>query len=29
MEMLYKYLSSEEFTSKIAMMVDVFSNLKA
>ena len=29
MEMLYKYLSSEEFSSKIAMMVDVFSNLKA
>jgi len=28
MEMLYKYLSSEEFTSKIAMMVDVFSQLK-
>lgn len=29
MEMLYKYLSSEEFSSKINMMVDVFSNLKA
>jgi len=29
MEMLYKYLASEEFSSKIAMMVDVFSNLKA
>jgi len=29
MEMLYKYLSSEEFASKIWMMVDVFSNLKA
>ena len=29
MEMLYKYLSSEEFSSKIAMMVDVFSNLKS
>ena len=28
MEMLYKYLSSEEFTSKIWMMVDVFSQLK-
>ena len=28
MEMLYKYLSSEEFSSKIAMMVDVFSQLK-
>lgn len=28
MEMLYKYLSSEEFSSKISMMVDVFSNLK-
>jgi hypothetical protein len=28
MEMLYKYLSSEEFTSKIGMMVDVFSQLK-
>ncbi len=28
MEMLYKYLSSEEFSSKINMMVDVFSNLK-
>ncbi len=26
--MLYKYLSSEEFSSKISMMVDVFSNLK-
>ncbi|MCH2188883.1 DUF2130 domain-containing protein [Candidatus Gracilibacteria bacterium] len=29
MEMLYKYLSSEEFSSKISMMVDVFSNLKS
>ena len=29
MEMLYKYLSSEEFGSKMNMMVDVFSNLKA
>jgi hypothetical protein len=29
MEMLYKYLSSEEFSSKITMMVDVFSNLKS
>ena len=29
MEMLYKYLSSEEFSSKIAMMVDVFSQLKS
>jgi hypothetical protein len=29
MEMLYKYLSSEEFASKISMMIDVFSNLKA
>lgn len=29
MEMLYKYLSSEEFSSKISMMVDVFANLKA
>ena len=28
MEMLYKYLSSEEFSSKIWMMVDVFSQLK-
>jgi len=28
MEMLYKYLSSEEFSSKISMMVDVFSELK-
>lgn len=28
MEMLYKYLSSEEFSSKINMMVDVFWNLK-
>ena len=28
MEMLYKYLSSEEFSSKIIMMVDVFSQLK-
>ncbi len=29
MEMLYKYLSSQEFSSKINMMVDVFSNLKS
>lgn len=29
MEMLYKYLSSEEFSSKINMMVDVFANLKS
>ena len=29
MEMLYKYLSSEEFSGKISMMVDVFSNLKS
>ena len=29
MEMLYKYLSSEEFSSKISMMVQVFSSLKA
>ncbi|PIE85344.1 hypothetical protein CSA08_02085 [Candidatus Gracilibacteria bacterium] len=28
MEMLYKYLGSEEFSSKISMMVDVFSQLK-
>lgn len=28
MEMLYKYLSSEEFSSKMNMMVDVFSQLK-
>lgn len=28
MEMLYRYLSSEEFSSKIWMMVDVFSQLK-
>lgn len=28
MEMLYRYLSSQEFSSKISMMVDVFSNLK-
>ncbi|MDQ7022884.1 MAG: DUF2130 domain-containing protein [Candidatus Gracilibacteria bacterium] len=28
MEMLYKYLSSEEFSGKISMMVDVFSQLK-
>jgi len=28
MEMLYKYLGSEEFSSKISMMVDVFSSLK-
>lgn len=29
MEMLYKYLSSQEFSSKINMMVDVFSQLKS
>ncbi len=29
MEMLYKYLSSQEFSSKINMMVDVFANLKS
>ncbi|MFK7780031.1 MAG: DUF2130 domain-containing protein [Candidatus Gracilibacteria bacterium] len=29
MEMLYKYLSSEEFSGKINMMVDVFSSLKS
>lgn len=29
MEMLYKYLSSEEFSSKISMMADVFSNLRS
>ena len=28
MEMLYRYLGSEEFSSKMGMMVDVFSNLK-
>lgn len=28
MEMLYKYLSSEEFSGKMNMMIDVFSNLK-
>lgn len=28
MEMLYKYLWSEEFSSKISMMIDVFSQLK-
>ena len=28
MEMLYKYLSSQEFSSKMNMMVDVFSELK-
>jgi len=28
MEMLYKYLSSDEFSSKISMMVDVFAQLK-
>ena len=28
MEMLYKYLSSEEFSWKISMMVDVFAQLK-
>lgn len=29
MEMLYKYLSSEEFSSKMNMMIDVFSNLRS
>lgn len=29
MEMLYKYLTSQEFSSKINMMVDVFSELKS
>lgn len=29
MEMLYKYLSSEEFSWKMNMMIDVFSNLKS
>ena len=29
MEMLYKYLSSQEFSSKISMVVQVFSELKA
>ncbi len=29
MEMLYSYLSSQEFSSKINMMVDVFSELKS
>ena len=29
MEMLYKYLSSEEFSWKISMMVDVFAQLKS
>lgn len=29
MEMLYRYLTSEEFSSKINMMVDVFANLKS
>ena len=29
MEMLYKYLWSEEFSWKISMMVDVFTNLKS
>ncbi len=28
MEMLYKYLTSSEFTSKMTMMVDVFASLK-
>jgi hypothetical protein len=28
MEMLYKYLWSQEFSSKILMMVDVFTQLK-
>ena len=28
MEMLYRYLASEEFGSKMQMMVDVFANLK-
>ncbi len=29
MEMLYKYLTSQEFGSKISMMIDVFANLKS
>ena len=29
MEMLYSYLSSQEFSSKMHMMVDVFANLKS
>ncbi|PZM80136.1 hypothetical protein DLH72_05315 [Candidatus Gracilibacteria bacterium] len=29
MELLYKYLTSQEFSSKISMMVQVFSNLKS
>lgn len=29
MEMLYSYLTSQEFSSKISMMVDVFANLKS
>ena len=29
MEMLYSYLSSQEFSSKMNMMADVFSNLKS
>lgn len=29
MEMLYGYLTSQEFSSKISMMVDVFANLKS
>jgi len=29
MEMLYSYLSSQEFSSKMNMMVDVFANLKS
>lgn len=28
MEMLYQYLSSDEFSGKMSMMIDVFSNLK-
>ncbi len=28
MEMLYKYLGSEEFGSKVSTMIDVFSKLK-
>ena len=29
MELLYKYLTSQEFSSKINMMIQVFANLKA
>lgn len=29
MELLYKYLTSQEFSSKISMMIQVFANLKS